>query len=270
MKRSVTMRTSIHKIWVGVLALALMAGGPVLAGRSVNESIDAGNRPSISIEILVGSVTVVGSSGSTVEISGTIGDDVEELRVEKHGNRIEISVELPNGNHKRDLDADAKLEILVPFASELSIETVAADIEVRDVRGSMSLESVAGTVEVEGAGDELEVETVAGSIRVTGSTLQEASFESVAGNIRVEGDLSDSGEFSFETVSGNITLTVPSGFSAEWEVETFSGSIDNDLGPAAERTSQYAPGRELHFVSGGGGAEVSIETLSGSVEIRTN
>ena len=111
---------------------------------------------------------------------------------------------------------------------------------------------------------------MAGSIRVTGSTLQEASFESVAGNIRVEGDLSDSGEFSFETVSGNITLTVPSGFSAEWEVESFSGSIDNDLGPAAERTSQYAPGKELQFVSGSGGAEVSIETLSGSVEIRTN
>jgi DUF4097 and DUF4098 domain-containing protein YvlB len=264
------MRASMHKIWLGVLALALMAGGPALAGRSVNESIDAGKSPSISIENLAGSVRVVGSSGSTVEISGTLGDDVEELRIENSGGEIEISVELPDGNHKRNLDADADLEILVPFDSELYIETVAANIEVIDVRGSMSLESVAGTVEVEGAGGELEIETVASTITVRASSLVEASFGSVAGNIHVEGDLSDSGEFSFETVSGDITLEVPSGFSAEWDIETFSGPIDSDLGPAAERTSKYAPGKELHFVSGSGGAEVSIESLSGSIEIRTN
>ncbi|MCZ6650073.1 MAG: hypothetical protein O7D35_05330, partial [Acidobacteria bacterium] len=109
------MKTKMTKSWILGMALLLMAAGPTIAGQTVSESVDVGRRASISIENLAGSVRVVGSSGSTVEISGTLGDDVEELLVEQHGNRLSISVELPEGSHKRNLDADADLVIQVPF-----------------------------------------------------------------------------------------------------------------------------------------------------------
>ena len=265
------MKTKMTKGWILGMALLLMAVGPVAASQTVNESVDVGRRASISIENIAGSVRVVGSSGSTVEISGTLGDDVEELLVEKHGNRLEISVELPEGDHHRDLDADADLVIHVPFDSELEVETISATIEVSDVRGEMSLESISGSIDVDGELGAIELSTISGEINVAaGSSLQEGSFESISGSIECAADLSDNGEFDFETVSGNITLSAPRGFSAEWEIETFSGAIANVFGPEAERTSKYAPGKELNFTTGGGGASVSIESLSGRVEIREN
>jgi len=265
------MKTKMTKSWILGMALLLMAAGPAIAGQTVNESVDVGRGASISIENIVGSVRVVGSSGSTVEISGTLGDDVEELLVEKHGNRLEISVELPEGDHNRDLDAEADLVIHVPFDSELEVETISAMIEVSDVRGEMNLESISGSIDVDGELSAIELSTISGEITVaSGSSLQEGSFESISGSIECDADLSDNGEFAFETVSGNITVSVSRGFSAEWDVETFSGEIDNDLGPGAERTSKYAPGRELSFTTGGGGAEVSVESLSGRVSIREN
>jgi DUF4097 and DUF4098 domain-containing protein YvlB len=235
----------------------------------VEKSVDVGSRATISVENVAGSVRIVGSAGSTVEITGTLGDDVEELKVEQHGSRLDISVELPEGNHKRNLDADADLVIHVPFDSELDVETVSANIEVSDVRGDLSLESVSGAIEVDGELGDIELSTVSGAINVAaGSSLKEGEFESVSGSIECAADLSDNGEFGFETVSGDITLTAPRGFSAEWNVETFSGAIENILGPEAERTSKYAPGKELNFTTGGGGATVSVESLSGRVTIR--
>lgn len=265
------MKTKMTKSWILGMALLLMVAGPTVAEQTVNESVDVGKRASISIENIAGSIRVVGSSGSTVEISGTLGDDVEELLVEQRGNRLNISVELPKGNHMRNLDADADLVIHVPFDSELEVETISATIEVSDVRGEMSLESISGSIDVEGALSSVELSTISGEINVAdGSSLQEGSFESISGNIECAADLGDNGEFDFETVSGNITVFAPRGFSAEWDVETFSGAIANVFGPEAERTSQYAPGKELNFTTGGGGASVSIESLSGRVEIREN
>jgi hypothetical protein len=70
-------------------------------------------------------------------------------------------------------------------------------------------------------------------------------------------------------MSGTITVRNAGGLSAEWEVSTFSGDIDNEVGPAAERNSRYAPGRSVRF-STGGGAEISLNSFSGRVKIRQN
>jgi len=265
------MKTRMTRSWIAGMALLLLTGGFAVAGQSVNKSVDVGSKANVSIENLAGSVRVTGGSGSTVEVSGTIGDDVEELRVEKHGNRVEIVVEIPEGDRDRDLDVESDLEIHVPYDSELDVETVSASIEVSGVRGGLDLESISGSVDIDGQLGALDVSTVSGDIRVAaGSSLAEGDFESVSGSIECAADLGDSGDFSFETVSGDITLSAAGGFSAEWDVQTFSGDIDNDLGPQAERTSKYAPGKELNFTTGGGSASVSVESLSGHVRIRQN
>ncbi|TDI34269.1 MAG: hypothetical protein E2P03_03505 [Acidobacteria bacterium] len=265
------MKTKMTKGWILGMALLLMAAGPAIADQTVNESVDMGSGSRISVENIAGSVRVVGHSGSTVEITGTLGDDVEELLVEKQGNRLNISVELPQGGHKRNLDAEADLVIHVPFDSELEVETISAIIEISDVRGEMELESISGSIDVDGEMSVIELSTISGNISVAaGSSLQEGSFESISGSIECAADLSDNGEFDFETVSGDITLFAPRDFAAEWDIETFSGAIENIVGPEAERTSQYAPGKELRFTTGGGGASISMESLSGRVVIREN
>ncbi len=255
----------------GLAALMLLAVTPAMAERSISESVDAGRKPQVQVENIAGSITVTGGSGSMVEVTGTIGDDVEELRVEQRGNKISISVEMPDDTDERDLELSADLVIQVPQGSDLEIEAVSAHVAVADVQGEVSIEAVSGKVELGGDLGAVSVEAVSGKVVLAaGSRLAEGEFESVSGNILCEADLADGGRFSFETVSGNISVSAAAGFGAEWAVESFSGSIDNAIGPEAQRTSKYAPGKELNFTSGNGAAQVSIETLSGRINIRDN
>jgi predicted membrane protein len=69
-------------------------------------------------------------------------------------------------------------------------------------------------------------------------------------------------------MSGSIDLFLPADVAADFDVSTFSGSIRNDFGPAARRTSEYIPGKELSFTSGKGGARVVAKSFSGAVNLR--
>jgi hypothetical protein len=63
-------------------------------------------------------------------------------------------------------------------------------------------------------------------------------------------------------------VELPRGIDADFDVSTFSGRIVNALGPEAQRTSEYAPGYELHFSLGSGSADIDISSFSGDITIR--
>ena len=106
------------------------------------------------------------------------------------------------------------------------------------------------------------------NIGIEGMMLVGAFFSTVAGSIEFEGAMTGKGSFSFETHSGEIEIVVPADISAEFEISTFSGDIDNDFGQKAERTSKYAPGKELEFVTGSGDVSISASSFSGRVYIK--
>lgn len=257
-----------NKTTLSLLALlvALAAVTAAQAGREVNETRELAPDGTVSIELISGSVRFVGGSGSTVEISGTIGDDVERLEIDASANSVEIEVHLVEGRH-RIYDAGADLVIRVPRGAEIQAETVSASISIEDVEGEVSIESVSGDVRIDSPVREAEVETVSSRVEVTDrARLRSGSFETVSGRINFEASIAD-GRFSFSAVSGDIVLRLGSDTSAEFEVETFSGDIDNELGPAATKTSPYLPSKSLEFSLGRGGARVSVESFSGSVKL---
>jgi len=57
------------------------------------------------------------------------------------------------------------------------------------------------------------------------------------------------------------------GSDAEYDISTFSGEIRNCFGPKAVPTSEYTPGKELHFQQGQGSARIRIKTLNGDVDL---
>jgi predicted membrane protein len=93
-------------------------------------------------------------------------------------------------------------------------------------------------------------------------------MESVAGTVRFEAAIAPRATVSIETVSGAVQLLLPAGVGAEFAVSSFSGQINNELGPAAQKSSKWTPQTELNFTTGAGGARVTVETLSGAIEIR--
>jgi len=296
-----------HRIIPGFLALCLLwtlavAVLPALAERPVDETRPLDPGGTLEISNVAGSVTVLGGSGQ-VEITGTLGDDVEELEIEGDGSHLEIRVKTPR-NTRSDMDIDSHLTIRAPNGALLEVQTVSASIAVEDLDERLELQSVSGEIRAEsrprvltvqtvsgeihttGASERAEVQsvsslielgeisgriqasTVSGGIRVTGGSLDEAELSSVSGDIEVTTDLPAGAELHISNHSGDTILKLGGGASASFDVTTFSGDIDNQLGPPAERTSKYAPGKSLEFSVGGGSARVEIESFSGQVILK--
>jgi len=283
-------------VLVAVLALPAW----LAAQTPVDQKRPAAPDAKVSIENMSGSVKVTGWDRAEVQVKGTVGDGAE-LSFDGPEKELQIEVEAEHGS---PMGIKSDLEVSVPAGASVSIEGFSATISVTGVTGSVSAETVNGsitqagaakdvqlesvngsidvtkatgriqaeavngTVTVRDASGELEAAAVNGKVLVTGGSFDRAKLESVAGNVRFEAGLSARATLSVESVSGSVDLFLPAGIGAEFSVSTFSGDIVNELGPAAEKTSKWTPGKELSFTTGAGGARVTVETLSGAVNIR--
>lgn len=281
--------------------LGIFSAAGVVAAE-IDQRMDAASNGTVSVSNVAGMVEVKGWSRNQVEVTGELGDDVEELIFERSGDEIEIKVK--TGRRKsRDISSD--LFIKVPQRSSLDIHTVSADIEVSDVTGEQSLESVSGDITTDAYDSDIDVNTVSGDLEVSGDRKSirsrlssvsgdvdtenlagEISVESVSGDLvvangvfsranlgTVNGDivfhaqLLDDGRLDVETVNGGVDIEFAGNVSARFDIETFNGQIRNCFGPEAVRVSKYAPGYELKFTEGGGSGRVTIETLNGDLRL---
>ncbi len=284
-----------------ILSLGGLIVSPVFA-EDINETLDAAAAGHVDIYNTAGTIKVSGWSRKSVQITGELGDDVEELIFERDGDHILIKVKVSR-RHGRDIDSD--IVVRVPKGSSIDVSGVSADIEVAGVSGEQALQTVSGDVEasdvsanleaatvsgdvdlkgngasaetsaatvsgdvrVSGLAGELEAESVSGDVTIKGGTFRRISFETVNGDLVFIAKLGDGGKFEAESVNGDIDIKFDGGVSARFEIETFNGDIENCFGPKPERTSHYAPGLGLSFSHGGGKGRVSIETLNGEISI---
>lgn len=287
-----------------VIALAaVLLSVPVHADEQVDRTIDVDPKSEIEIFNTAGSIEVSGWDRSAVQVTGTLGDAVEELILERDGNEVLVRVEAPR-RHRGDISAS--LVIRVPEKSSAEISGVSTDIDISGVLGELSLESVSGDIDARGVGADVEAESVSGDIGiqgegtegdfeaasvsgditivnlsgrvhaesvsgdvdVEGGTFEEVHFETVNGDLTFKGSLASAGELSAESVNGSVDIEfVELVTSARIDIETFNGSIRNCFGPKPQRTSKYSPGLELSFVIGEGDADIEVETLNGSVSL---
>lgn len=284
-----------------VILFAGFVVSPLMA-EQVDKTLDAAAAGHVGIYNTSGTIEVVGWSRNSVQVTGELGDDVEELVFERDGDDILVKVKVPR-HHSRDIDAD--IVVRIPEDSSVDISGVSADIEVEDVNGEQSLQTVSGDIESAGVSADIEAATVSGDVHVSGDGANvetsaatvsgdvhvvglsgDLEAESVSGDVIVEdgafdriyfetvnGDLVFSaalrsgGKLSAESVNGDVDIEFSGEVSASVDLETFNGDIDNCFGPKPERTSRYAPGLELSFTQGDGDARVVIETLNGDISI---
>ena len=299
------LRTQRRIAWSGtfVLILGLAQAPAVWADRNVSTTLEAAPDVSIEIENIAGSIEVRGWDRNEVQVTGTIGDDVEEFVAKGGKKSILIEVETPDRRGWRHGDIDGHLDIRVPRGARVEIETISASIDVDDLDGRLEAESVSGSIKVsgrltsadmesisgsvrlngantrtvaetvsgsirlEGVAERVEASSVSGSITVKAGAIERGELESVSGTIRLECDLKPGARLDVSSHSGNLTVTLQSDVSASFEATTFAGSIVNDFGPQATRTSKWVESKSLEFTTGSGDAEVSLETFSGNLRI---
>jgi hypothetical protein len=249
-----------------LFVMMLAAACPLWASGEVNERRSMSPGGLVEVEMISGTIRVIGWDQNAVEITGRLTRPAEQLDIDSDGDVVSIEV---NPLHGRYHDLDESLEIRMPRGARLEVETVSAPVDVTDLTGDVALSSISGNIRLKGDLRSVEVETVSGTITLEdGGDLRRGSFETVSGVIRARANFQPRGRFDFETISGTVELTVPSGMAADFEVQTFSGRIDSDFGPDPRRIDPPLPSQELIFSTGAGGARITIESFSGMVKIR--
>lgn len=284
-----------------LIIAGLFLAAPLLA-EEVDQTLEAAPDGEVDISNIAGSITVEGWSRNAVEVTGTLGRNVEKLVFERDGDNVLIQVKVPR---KGGRGTDADLSIRVPEKSSIDVSGVSSDITVTSVRGVQRLQTVSGDVETESFGNDVSAESVSGDVEVEGDASDnETSISTVSGDVVLErgsgvvragsvsgdvtvdqgsfgraelgtvnGDvifrsgLRKGGRFSAETVNGDLDVEFSGDVSARVEIETFNGSIRNCFGPEPERTSKYTPGLELSFTEGGGDGRVEMSTMNGDISI---
>ncbi len=285
---------------IGILALAVAAAMPAVAQQKVDETKPAAKDGTVEVHNVSGSVRVTGWDQDQVAVTGTLGKGTERLEFTAGDRRTVVRVVLPHNSRHVD---GSDLEIKVPRGSTLEVDTVSADITVEKVTGETELESVSGrvrlggepkrfsaksvsgdvevtaasapgraksvsgAVKLDGVSGDVEAGSVSGDIVVKGDSVSRVDLETTSGDIRLDAGLAKDARLSAKTVSGTVELTLPAATAADFDVTTFSGNITNDFGPAAKRTSEYGPGKELSFSTGAGG-RVLARSFSGNVHLR--
>ncbi len=287
----------MNKMITMILSFLLVM--PVLA-EEVDKTLDAAADGQVNVSNIAGSVTVTGWTRNAVEVTGTLGRNVEELVFERNKDKVTIKVKVPRRGG-RGIDSD--LHISVPQGSSIDVSGVSADISVTDVMGEQRLHTVSGDVSTESAGSDVTAESVSGDVEIDGDKSDTettaitvsgdvtlfrvsgtVSAESVTGEVivdegsfsRVElsvvngellfrAELRQDGKLSAETVNGDVDVELVGDVSAKIDVSTINGRIRNCFGPEPERTSKYAPGWSLSFTEGDGDGRIDISTVNGGV-----
>lgn len=168
-------------------------------------------------------------SVNEIEIDWVNGDvlveygNVEEISFSESANNLTDAYQLRYKNENGKLSikfcksgadsmkaGDKSLYVVLPDAlrlSELSINTVSAEISVKSIRATS-----------------IEAESVSGDISISNCTANEAEVETTSGDIVISGEIYDLG---VQTVSGDVDCDVS--LAQDVEIDSTSGSVDINL-----------------------------------------
>ena len=281
-------------------ALWLLTCLPALAGQSVKESWAINADASISIENVAGKIEVEGWDENQAELTGRLGDSVDELEIEATDSRLKIIVA---NRRSRNVD-NTELRLMVPRGASVSASGVSADIYVSGLKNEkmtansvsgdvtvdiqsdrvsiesvsgdvgfsgqtkrISAESVSGDIELSGISGEISATTVSGDMELQAGLIDNGKLETVSGDLTFTGELNGNAKLTAESMSGDVEMYLPAGQSGMFRAESFSGSIHSDFGSVDH--AKYGPGSHLKFTAGESGAEVRVESFSGNIKLKS-
>jgi DUF4097 and DUF4098 domain-containing protein YvlB len=224
-------------------------------------------RKDVTVRGVSASVEVEGVTGG-VSASSTSGD------VSVTGSPRLVSANSTSGGVELDVNTrtvrahttSGDISIAGRVQESVEVNSTSGDVEVTGSVPEVSSETVSGNLSISGVSRRASAATVSGSVSIEDATVQFLSFESVSGELHFSGNLLPGAAVNAESHSGDITLQLPGNTAVDFKLNTFSGDIENQFGPAAQRTSRYSPGRELSFSTGRNGV-VAARTFSGTISL---
>lgn len=258
---------------VASVAFAIVGAGATSPAWAARRAIDqhAAADPQGQVEIInvSGQVTVVGWDKPEVDVSGTIGAEVDKVDISTAGTHTTVRVVLTNSHGPRwDLgmrDAGAaELTVYVPRGSSLTASLVSADLVVRDLQGEQELQTVSGEVRTTAARS-VRVHTVSGDAHViAGADSALLDISTVSGDLEVSGG---HGDVAISTVSGAGKLVLGTVTHARLKSVSGDFSLAAGLDADGQLEAQSVSGDiDIEFSNGVPPAEFDLHSFSGDLK----
>lgn len=219
---------------------------------------------SIDLEWVSGAVEVCAAEGSAVVLIERSDDGIydNEALTWRVADR-ELEIRWNSGKIIGSaLQGGKELTLCLPAAvwDELSLDTVSADLTVRDgfTCRALSLDTTSAKITAAGlTADELDITSVSGAVEVSGA-FREIDAETVSGDVTL-GLTAAPVQAELDTVSGDQTLVVPADCGFTLTFESVSGELDSALALTTQNGT---------YRFGDGAARIAVESVSGGLALR--
>lgn len=276
----------VASIAVLVVALFVFLAAPVSA-HHLEKHFTVDVRPVITVHNPSGSITVRAWSKPEVMVVADHSSSKVEVDAEQTGNRIDILTHALTDNvSPEDLRADyevsvpefAELEIhddsgLVDVGEvlgDLSVDTVAAGVNLADAAGYLTIKTVGGSFQCLRCAGHLDVTSISGNLQLLQIRSYSVRAQTSNGNILFDGEFLPNGVYRLKNYSGIIEVRFSPGDSFDLSATSLRGKVVNEatLTPHAhvpDRTPRF--GHSLFGTFNAGRAKVELTSFDGTINI---
>jgi DUF4097 and DUF4098 domain-containing protein YvlB len=186
-----------------------------------------------------------------------------KIEVERKDGRLEILTEYPEGRQERkNLNVSINYELTIPAKADLEVRDVSGSIWAENIGGYAKLETVSGNVSLRKGAKGGTISTVSGSIELS-DIKGDIRTKAVSGQITITNVL---GSVDAETVSGDVKLKGLSGAKST-DINVLSGDITFD--GVLEKNGRYSfqshSGDIDVYLPENSAFEFSCKTFSGDI-----
>jgi DUF4097 and DUF4098 domain-containing protein YvlB len=274
------------------ILLACIIAVPAFAhAEEWNKTYSVSGKPEIRVDANDADIRVYASDTKDIEALLTtrgykIGSGGVSISERQTGNRIEISVHVPNNFHIFSLGGihkSVQLEMKIPQAADLDLHsgdgkiiaenlngavTLSSgdgDIRVNRGKGSLNIETGDGRVECRSIEGDLRAETKDGSVRIDG-VFTRLDLHTGDGSIDADARAGSkmAAAWTVRTGDGSVNLALPDGFSADVDVHTGDGHINVDFPVTVEGSLRE---NAIRGKINGGGQVLEVKTGDGSITL---
>ncbi|WP_080054609.1 DUF4097 family beta strand repeat-containing protein [Spirosoma aerolatum] len=273
------------KLSLVALLLSVLTAGSILAQNDVKEQLvvplsDPGKPGTLRVNLINGSINVVGYSGKDVVIDivasgskrGRRDDDDRDrgaaagMKRISAGNPLDISAREKNNTvniEANSINQPIDLTIKVPQQFNLRIGTVN--------HGEITVDNVSGELEVNNVNGAIELTNVAGSaVANTVNGVVKATFKNVNADTPM----------AFSTLNGNVDVTFPANAKMNVKLKSDRGDMYSDFDIDVDKTQSKVNRTNQNgmyrvsiddWVQGkinGGGREIMMKNMNGNIYIR--
>ena len=257
----------------------------------IEKTFETTREPRISLNNVKGHVLVRGWDKAQVHVVYTVGSPrvevdseflpdtgpADKVRFDTHVLDYNLPATDQTVNYTLDVPIGATLELrntqgkifVQGMQADASVQSVGADISIRDYSGRLLVHSVAGDIEVIRPSGNVEAYSVTGNLHFVSPSTTRLHGSTTSGNILFEGDFMDRGDYILSAYSGDLDFNCPPAASYELTAKTLKGKVINTM-PMTHRRESASPlgvSNSLLGTHNTGKANVELTSFSGNIHI---